>query len=444
LGRHQARSLTGEGFAKAIDLFSQAVALDPEYVPAWSALAEAYLGTVSWGNASWFSVMDDAEAAVEQALMLDPNSVDALLAKSMMLRFQQKDAEARALDEQALATDPMNPEALRRMADTLRSTDPQRSLANAEQALDIDPLSELIRITVIRSTRKALGMGPARERYEEFLAQDPDSWVLIEQWARLEDNAGNSDLAILEFEKVFSLREDAYSAAAMAILYLDLGDEAEAERWAEQARELGPDSEWTRGLTFRFAWYRQDFETLMSLLRAQSETPQGKDPLYYSGLGQVLMAMDRPEEAEAAFRQSLQMLAPDETAIPTGLELSVIGELAFLLPQGTERSQLVERIRARYEAIRLADPDSRPVAALAAQIALLEDHRDDYFAAASRAIDTGYRGRRWMELEVSYRVWKDDPRFSELLGRLDQIAADQRARLEAARAEAAHNAGVSI
>ena len=75
--RYKAQLGTPESLEDAIELYQQALEIDPDYVPAWDALAVAYDNQVAMGLRSMQEGSDLARAATEQALALDPDYAQA-------------------------------------------------------------------------------------------------------------------------------------------------------------------------------------------------------------------------------------------------------------------------------------------------------------------------------------------------------------------------------
>jgi serine/threonine-protein kinase len=78
-GRFQWNKRTPEGLDKAIQLFEQVIALDREYAPGYSGLADALILRVDFGMGRLppCEVMPRAKAAVLRALELDPSLAEA-------------------------------------------------------------------------------------------------------------------------------------------------------------------------------------------------------------------------------------------------------------------------------------------------------------------------------------------------------------------------------
>lgn len=71
-GRHAASQLDAEGYRIAIEHYSRAIALFPDYAPPYSGMADVYTALTSWSMARPSTVMPLAKRAAEDALRLDP------------------------------------------------------------------------------------------------------------------------------------------------------------------------------------------------------------------------------------------------------------------------------------------------------------------------------------------------------------------------------------
>ncbi|MEJ2678472.1 MAG: BTAD domain-containing putative transcriptional regulator [Gemmatimonadota bacterium] len=100
---------TPEDLHQAIRLLEQALDLAPDFAPAWSALAMAYLTESGWfAGASADSVMPQAQRALARALALDPGDVDAqaVLAETYLTEWRWEEAEQGY--RKAMARDPVH------------------------------------------------------------------------------------------------------------------------------------------------------------------------------------------------------------------------------------------------------------------------------------------------------------------------------------------------
>jgi tetratricopeptide (TPR) repeat protein len=75
--RYHWNQRTPEGFAKAIEFFTQAVKLHPDYGPAYAGLADVYLSQFDYGLITWGESTEKARIAATTALELDNSLADA-------------------------------------------------------------------------------------------------------------------------------------------------------------------------------------------------------------------------------------------------------------------------------------------------------------------------------------------------------------------------------
>jgi len=127
----QGRSLLRNRDEKAVDVFEQATLADPNFAPAWAALAIAYQVDLQ---------QDMAMQTAKTALELDPDNVDALDALASVLRAKMRWAEAEQYYERALTIDPHSAELLEDYAEFLAyvgRTD--EALEVTTRGFEIDP-----------------------------------------------------------------------------------------------------------------------------------------------------------------------------------------------------------------------------------------------------------------------------------------------------------------
>src|SRR5258708_30254650 len=103
----------GLSILKAIDCFTEAVALDPEYAQAWAGLADGYTTLAYSGFKPSAEVMPRALDAARRALLLDANLAEAhsaLACATMLFELDYGLAEREFL--RALELNPHYPQAL--------------------------------------------------------------------------------------------------------------------------------------------------------------------------------------------------------------------------------------------------------------------------------------------------------------------------------------------
>jgi TolB-like protein len=135
----QGRALLRDRDYNAVDVFQKVTKLDPEFAPAWAALAMSYQFK---GNFSAdISSQELALTTARFALSLDPKNVDALTAMASASRDTWQWLEASEYFEAALAIDPQSAELLEDYAEFLFNVGRwDEYLAVSERGFAIDPL----------------------------------------------------------------------------------------------------------------------------------------------------------------------------------------------------------------------------------------------------------------------------------------------------------------
>jgi tetratricopeptide (TPR) repeat protein len=105
----------------AVDAAKQALRLDSSNAVAWSTLADVYAHSQDPG------LYEQAVAAYDRALALDPGDGEAWNMRGVMLKFRGRYRESLASFDKALALDPENGAAWKNRQITLLEADPARS-----------------------------------------------------------------------------------------------------------------------------------------------------------------------------------------------------------------------------------------------------------------------------------------------------------------------------
>ncbi len=127
----QGRTLLRKRKPETADVLLKATQADPDFAPAWAALAIAY--QVSGRQ-------EQAMETAEKALQMDPDNVDALDALASALRTQRRWLESESYFDRALAIDPQSSELLEDYSEFLMLVGrADESLKAAETGWALDP-----------------------------------------------------------------------------------------------------------------------------------------------------------------------------------------------------------------------------------------------------------------------------------------------------------------
>lgn len=190
----------------------QAIAVDPDYAKAWGllSLALARLQVT-------YDIDGDVDAATEKALALDPDNVEALCAKAMMLGAVSNHAEAAPLFKRALEIDPNSFEVNKEVArGAYQERKFEMAIQHYEKAMSLLE-NDFHSAGMLGSCYKAIGDTENAKRAARIVV------------ARVEK--------ILEKDPA---NGPAYGMGVFALA--ELGNEARANDWIDRALMVDPDN----------------------------------------------------------------------------------------------------------------------------------------------------------------------------------------------------------
>jgi len=215
-GRQLLPLRTEEDLKHAIEMFSRAIDVDPEYSPAWAGKAVTHASLYEWFGAKARD-LEAAQSASAKALALSPNLAEAHVARGITFHQMAQHEKAGQAFEEALRLAPNHWDALYYYArSSFASGNPAKAAALFRRAGDA-----------------------RREDYES-----PNLLVLC---LRATDCAAEeireaAREAIRRSERALMLNpRDARCLSLASCVYIDAGDPARAVEFARRALEIQPD-----------------------------------------------------------------------------------------------------------------------------------------------------------------------------------------------------------
>jgi serine/threonine protein kinase/tetratricopeptide (TPR) repeat protein len=231
----------GPVLLESLACFKRAVELEPGLAEAHALLADTYRLLALYGIAPATEMIPLARSAVERALALDPNQVEALACLAMIVALHDWDLPASMLiTDRALARDPSHVRALCERAICLACTrltpaQEERAFADLTTAMQIDPLNGWAvaihafclvlvgrRDEAIAEASRAADLDP-----ENFTAR----WVMVEALAA----ANRLDEALAAMEPALRMSgRHPQILAALAAIHASRGNVAAADAVHEE------------------------------------------------------------------------------------------------------------------------------------------------------------------------------------------------------------------
>jgi serine/threonine-protein kinase len=238
----------GRSILPALECFQQAIALAPEYAPAYAGLGETWRIYAQYNFGAVADVIPRARAALQRALELDPDNANAMgTLATIALMYDGDHANAHRLWERALSVNTILSDVRGMYAVwglILTERDDARGLAELQRMVNDDPLSSLC------AGVHAVGLGltghdrEAIAETERAVALDPTSYAAhyLRVWAYVwVGDFEGADRVVTEAINQFGRLPPLLMV--LPAIYLSRGDRVRAEAvYAElQARAVTSD-----------------------------------------------------------------------------------------------------------------------------------------------------------------------------------------------------------
>jgi TolB-like protein/Tfp pilus assembly protein PilF len=436
LGRQRMITRNSESLEQAAEYFRKAIMLDPDYALAYVGLSNAYMLLGDYGNLSLEEMLAQALPAINTAMRLDERSAEAHTSMGAIRAKTFNYGAAATAFEQAIQLDPNYATAYHWYGDILVTFlgRPQEAIPLLQRALELDPLSPVINITLGQAFDGLGRFDDAMAQYLKTIEIEPSyasPYFLIAGLHRFA--FGRLDEAI--HWRFKGLAQDPGMVLALSnagLEYLDLGDDERAEYWINRAIVLAPDQfAPNRALAYLYR-YRDDGENSVKVARRLMAIVPGNNISLLT-----LVSFGRFEEALEQFGRLYPGLLCNNDAVVTRANFFLAVNLSLALEETGDRdcarlllNKSLERLQAipRMGAVGYGIADVEVLARLG--------RRDEAIAALRRAIDDGYRGFWWAQgLKSPHTVsLHDDPEFIAMMQEIKEDMALQLARVRAMQA----------
>ena len=236
-GRFFWNKRTAADLRRSIDYFNQAIQKDPNYAPAYAALAQSWKLLPAFNGGAPNDCFPQAEAAARKALELDDASSTAYAALASLKGLNGFDYPGAIAEyKQALELNPNDATTRQWFAnDTLANVGQRdRELAELKRAVELDPLSLIINsnlgVAYIHSGR----LDEAITQLRKTIELDGSFYYARYNLALALELKGAIPEAIGEYQKTVSLSDDAVPLGMLGRLYGVQRQKEEAQKILQQ------------------------------------------------------------------------------------------------------------------------------------------------------------------------------------------------------------------
>jgi TolB-like protein/Tfp pilus assembly protein PilF len=438
LGKKRMELRSTESLADAVEYFLQAVELDPQFALAWTNLAYSHYLHMQYANLPELEAYTRMEAALDRAFELDDQLGEAYAVLSILQYLHYADGAAGISSlERALELNPNDASAhLWYGGRLIGKGRVDEGLAHQERALELDPLSPVVNLNFGMSLRDLGRFDEAMALFETAVRSEegfPGAYERIGELQRFV--YGRFDEAVVWQRKGIALDPaEPMGSLFLGLIYLDLGDPDEAERWFARMQQLVPPGFPLTNMVMEPLYIAsgEDDKALAIALATLEASPAERYTLGHVRSHDVREG--RYAEALARYRNAYPNLLDDADPQISGGNYEVAIDLALVLKKTGEQERadmLLERslgyIRTQSR-LGISGYGIKDVLIYA-----LQGKEDAALTALRQAIDTGWRTSWWFYLEHDANLdsIREEPEFQAML---EEVKADMAAQLERVRA----------
>jgi tetratricopeptide (TPR) repeat protein len=369
---------------EAIELFTRAVEIDPNYAYAHASLGEAYFRLFRLNrNLEYFKL---AEAHCRRALQIDDLVGQAWQTLGNVHTEVGRAQEALEELEKARARLPRSPEVL-------------RDIAGAYTRLG----------------RQA----DADAQYKKAISLVPDAWSIYWYYGGFLYRANRYEEAENAFRQALSrVPDNARIHASLGGTILARGRVDEARRTLERSLELQPTATAASNLG-TLLYRRGDFPAAVSAYEKATELSPRDYRMWRNLAAGYDKAPGRRDDAATAYRKALDLAEQERALDPT--DGRVVIDMADCAAMLGDRARA---LTLTAEALALA-PKNSELQYVAADIYETLGHRTKALECLERALRAGYQ-RTLLETSPSFAKLRTDPRYKQLIASLPAEPAKTR------------------
>ena len=219
--RH-AQDMRADGLRKSIELYNQALEIDPGYALAWVGLAETYRRTLFGADGVPSEVFKPAHLAVERALAAVPNLAEARAEQAFKLYWFDFDWPGAEREfRRALAINPNVAMAHFGLASLLLNQDrAEEGFGEMRTARELDPMSPVLNTLEAAYLLEAGRRDEARTRLNRALDIAPRFWLAHCTQGLLHLAEHQPDNAIADMRRAVALADGTSRPSALLAVYL--------------------------------------------------------------------------------------------------------------------------------------------------------------------------------------------------------------------------------
>ena len=428
---------TPQELERAIALFGEALQHDPQFAPAYAALADSYILLSLYGDSNRMRAVQRAQPYIEKALALDPESAEAYAALGLARMEIGQNTSAESSLRQAIRLNEAYVPARLWLSNVLGNTGRIGEQALVlEEAMAVDPLNELLAINYAGNLNGRGNYEEASDMLRSLLLVKPDSTNLLRTYSSIAFFNGDLVQGWTLARQAYDIDPDSPQVIQMlSKAWLELGNTERAEELLQEAMDIAADNMELKGQYFQLLLLDGRLEEAESMVRdifgAEVDVlPESFQRYYHQQMGLIrLVARDLP----AALVEFEQAINPEEDGAFKGDQLFSLTAAAFLHDivgdpdLARERLAQAERALNRARVNGLDNPD------IYYNESVIDVLREDYEGAVEAlqaAYDRGWRQTWVLDIDGRLEPLHEMPAYIELRRTIEKDIQQARAEIE--------------
>lgn len=405
---------------KAIELFAKALEHDPQFAPAYAAIADSMLLLSSYGNISQMKAIERAQPMIEKALAIDPESAEAFAALGLA-RWQigQTDAAESALRQAISLNGDYIPARLwlgGLLGDLGRVPEQGQVL---QEAMALDPLNELLAINYAGNLFVRGEYSEAKDLLTGLIQIKPDSPTLLRTMSNFAVGHGELVEAWDFAQRSFDLEPESPAViSAMAQAWLQLGEFERAEQVLQTGLDLAADNTDLKIQYYFLMLVAGRIEEAERMVQEQyaegiDGLPEKFQRFYHFQTG--LINLVRGDLGSA--RDELELsINPDDSGVFDGNQIFAISMTAWLSEKLGDSDRADTRLAQAERALkraRINGMDSADIYYTEASLFAMRGDLEKAVTSLQQAYDRGWRQGWLLELDGRLERLRNNPDYLE-------------------------------
>jgi TolB-like protein/Flp pilus assembly protein TadD len=383
---------------RAIEMFATALEHDAQFAPAYAAMADTWLLLSLYGNITTIKATEKAQAMIEKALAIDPESAEAFAALGLA-RWQigQMDAAESALRQAVHLNEDYIPAQLW-LAGVLgkQGRYPEEHLV-LNQAMQRDPLNELLMVNYAGNLSVRGDWVAGKEMMQGLLDLRPDSTILLRFMSKMEIYNGNLVEGWKLANRAYQLQPgNPEDIATLARTWVLLGDVEEAERLVLLGLEEAGENSNLLGTYWLTLMVEKRFEEAEAMVRQMMSqfngtVPEALQRKFNFQLGLIALIQ---EDYPTAREYLTSAISDDDDPTWSGDEIMVVTMASLALDRTGDKEAalgLLESAEGKIKRARLNGVDDPNIYYSEAVLFIMRDNADSALEKLQEAYERGFR-----------------------------------------------------